>query len=284
MKISNVPELINCNRRLLSFSPPVVMGILNLTPDSFFDGGKFTDMRRMLSHTAEMIKQGAAIIDIGAQSTRPGAKFISEKEELKRLIPALEILVKKFPDIIFSADTFRSSVAKAAVEAGAHIVNDISGGTLDKKMYKAAGKLCVPYILMHLKGTPQTMQQNPHYKNVVTEVIDFLQKRIYRLRNEGVKDLIIDPGFGFGKTLQHNLELLNHLSEIRLITGCPLLAGISRKSMINKILGTTPADALNGTTVMNTIALLKGADILRVHDVKEAVQAVKICHSVPETT
>lgn len=284
MKISNVPELINCNGRLLSFSPPVVMGILNLTPDSFFDGGKFTDMRRMLSHTAEMIKQGAAIIDIGAQSTRPGAKFISEKEELKRLIPALEILVKKFPDIIFSADTFRSSVAKAAVEAGAHIVNDISGGTLDKKMYKTAGKLCVPYILMHLKGTPQTMQQNPHYKNVVTEVIDFLQKRIYRLRNEGVKDLIIDPGFGFGKTLQHNLELLNHLSEIRLITGCPLLAGISRKSMINKILGTTPADALNGTTVMNTIALLKGADILRVHDVKEAVQAVKICHSVPETT
>lgn len=252
------------------------MGILNLTPDSFFDGGKFTDTRRMLRHAGEMIKEGAAIIDVGAQSTRPGAKLISEKEELKRLIPAVEILVKKFPDMIFSVDTLRSSVAKAAVESGVRMINDISGGTMDKKMFKTAGKLCVPYILMHIKGIPQTMQKNPRYKNVVTEVIDFLQMRIYRLRSEGVKDIVVDPGFGFGKTLEHNLLLLNHLSEIRLITGCPLLAGISRKSMINKLLETTPARALNGTTVMNTIALLNGADVLRVHDVKEAVEAVKI--------
>lgn len=284
MKISNIPQLINCNGLLLSLSHPVVMGILNLTPDSFFDGGKFTDIRRMLHHAAEMVKKGATIIDIGSQSTRPGAKLISEKEEIKRLIQPLEILLKKFPEMIFSVDTFRSSVAKAAVEAGAHIINDISGGTMDKKMFKTAGKLYVPYILMHIKGTPQTMQKNPRYSNVVTEVIDFLQKRIYRLRNEGVKDIIVDPGFGFGKTLEHNLTLLNHLSEIRLITGCPLLAGISRKSMINKILGTTPAEALNGTTVMNTIALLKGADILRVHDVKEAVEAVKIYQSMLKTT
>lgn len=284
MKISIIPELINCNGLLLSLSHPVVMGILNLTPDSFFDGGKFTDIRRMLHHAAEMVKKGATIIDIGSQSTRPGAKLISEKEEIKRLIQPLEILLKKFPEMIFSVDTFRSSVAKAAVEAGAHIINDISGGTMDKKMFKTAGKLYVPYILMHIKGTPQTMQNNPRYSNVVTEVIDFLQKRIYRLRNEGVKDIIVDPGFGFGKTLEHNFTLLNHLSEIRLITGCPLLAGISRKSMINKILGTTPAEALNGTTVMNTIALLKGADILRVHDVKEAVEAVKIYQSMLKTT
>lgn len=284
MKLSNIPSLVNCNGRLLSFSPPAVMGILNLTPDSFFDGGKFTDTRRMLRHTGEMIKVGATIIDIGAQSTRPGSKLISEKEELKRLIPALEILLKKFPEMIFSVDTFRSSVAKAAINSGAHIINDISGGTMDKKMFTVLGKLQVPYILMHIIGTPQTMQQNPRYKNVVTEVIDFLQKRIYRLRKEGVKDIIIDPGFGFGKTLQHNLILLNHLHEIRLITGCPMLVGISRKTMINKILGTTPAEALNGTTVMNTIALSKGADILRVHDVKEAAEAVTIYQSILKTS
>lgn len=260
------------------------MGILNLTPDSFFDGGKFTDTRPMLRHAALMIKHGAAIIDVGAQSTRPGATLISEKEELKRLIPALNILLNKFPQMIFSVDTFRSSVAKAAVQSGAHIINDISGGTMDKNMFKTAGKLSVPYILMHIKGTPQTMQKNPQYKNVVAEVTAFLQNKIYRLRSEGVKDIIIDPGFGFGKTLEHNLTLLNHLPEIRLITGCPLLAGISRKSMINKILSTAPYDALNGTTVINTIALLNGADVLRVHDVKEAVQAVKIFQSVQRTT
>lgn len=282
MKHSCIPEFINCKGKLISLRPPAVMGILNITPDSFFDGGKFTDMRRMLRHVAGMIKQGATVIDIGAQSTRPGARLISKKEELKRLIPALEILVKKFPEMIFSVDTFRADIAKAAVESGAHIINDISGGTMDKKMFRTAGKLCVPYILMHIKGTPQTMQNNPRYKNVVTEVIDFLQKRIYRLRNEGVTDIIVDPGFGFGKTLEHNLTLLNHLKEIKMITGCPLLAGLSRKSVVNKIIGTSPANALNGTTVMNTLALINDADILRVHDVKEAVEAVKIVSKIKQ--
>lgn len=277
---SSIPATINCNGRLLFISPPAVMGILNLTPDSFFDGGKFTDMRRMLHHAGKMIKEGAAIIDIGAQSTRPGAKQISKKQELRRLIPALNALVKKFPETIFSVDTFCSEVAKAAVESGAHIINDISGGKMDKKMFAVAAKLQVPYILMHIKGTPKTMQKNPHYKNVVTEVIDFFQQRMYRLRNEGVKDIIIDPGFGFGKTPEHNLTLLNHLPELRLITGCPLLVGMSRKSMINKILGTSPAESLNGTTVMNTIALTGNADLLRVHDVKEAVEAVKLTQAL----
>jgi dihydropteroate synthase len=256
------------------------MGILNLTPDSFFDGGKFTDKTRMLRHTVRMIKEGAAVIDVGAQSTRPGARLISAREERERLIPSLELLVKKFPEMIFSVDTFRAEVARAAVESGARMINDISGGTLDKNMFSVAGKLKVPYILMHMKGTPQNMQKNPRYKNVVTEVIGFLQQRIYRLRKEGVSDIIIDAGFGFGKTLEHNLTLLNHLHELRLITGCPLLAGMSRKSMINKILGTSPAEALNGTTVFNTVALMNGAGILRVHDVKEATEAVKITQAL----
>lgn len=280
MKSSNLPTWINCSGRLLSLNPPAVMGILNLTPDSFFDGGKFTDKTRMLRHTVRMIKEGAAVIDVGAQSTRPGARLISAREERERLIPSLELLVKKFPEMIFSVDTFRAEVARAAVESGARMINDISGGTLDKNMFSVAGKLKVPYILMHMKGTPQNMQKNPRYKNVVTEVIGFLQQRIYRLRKEGVSDIIIDAGFGFGKTLEHNLTLLNHLHELRLITGCPLLAGMSRKSMINKILGTSPAEALNGTTVFNTVALMNGAGILRVHDVKEATEAVKITQAL----
>jgi dihydropteroate synthase len=280
VKFPEVPSLINCGGRLISLQPPVVMGILNLTPDSFYDGGKFTDSLRMLRHVRSMIVQGACIIDVGAQSSRPGARLISEKEELKRLMPALELLIKKFPEMIFSVDTFRSAVARAALESGVHIVNDISGGSLDKRMYETVARYQAPYILMHMKGTPATMQKNPAYRNVVTSVIHFLQSRIYRLRQAGVKDIIVDPGFGFGKTLQHNLTLLNHLSEIRTITGCPVLAGMSRKSMINQILQTTPAEALNGTTVMNTLALWQNVDILRVHDVREAVQAIKIVQAV----
>ncbi len=282
MKFPEVPAWINCGGRLVSLRPAAVMGILNLTPDSFYDGGKFTDSRRMLRHVHSMIFQGATMIDIGAQSSRPGARFINEKEELKRLMPALELLMKKFPEMIFSVDTFRSAVARAALESGAHIINDISGGMLDKRMYETVARFQAPYILMHMKGTPATMQKNPVYRNVVTSVINFLQERIHRLRQEGVKDIIVDPGFGFGKTLQHNLTLLNHLPEIRTITGCPVMAGMSRKSMVNQILHTTPAEALNGTTVMNTLALWQNVDILRVHDVREAVQVVKIVQAVKE--
>jgi len=266
---------VNCKGRLLDLAEPKVMGILNITPDSFFDGGKFTEEKSIARQVKKMLDEGAAIIDIGAVSTRPGAKEVSEKEELKRLMPVLENLVKKFPGVIFSVDTYRSGVARKAVESGAAIINDISGGNFDKKMFETVGELKVPYILMHIRGTPTTMQQNPVYKNVVKELIIYFSEKIVQLKDHRVNDIIIDPGFGFGKTLEHNFEILRKLSLFKMLD-CPLLAGMSRKSMINKVLKTSPENALNGTTVLNTIALMNGANILRVHDVKPAKEAIEL--------
>lgn len=256
------------------------MGILNVTPDSFYDGGSFEKESELLVHVEQMLAGGAAIIDVGAQSTRPNSVYISADEEWKRLMGPLQSLRKTFPHIILSADTFHAKVAERAVGQGADMINDISGGTIDNKMFETIASLKVPYVLMHIQGTPQTMQQNPEYKNVVTEVMDYFAERINKLTALGVSDIMIDPGFGFGKTSAHNFELLAHL-ELFKIFDRPLLAGLSRKSMVNKVLGTKPENALNGTTVLNTIALQKGANVLRVHDVKEAVEAIKLLGQIP---
>lgn len=266
---------VNCRGRLLNLSEPKVMGILNITPDSFFDGGKFIEEKQITRQVKKMLQEGASIIDIGAVSSRPGSKPVSSKEESRRLLPFLKTLVKEFPHAIFSVDTFRSEIAQKVIEAGAAIINDISGGNFDKKMFAIVGELKVPYILMHMQGTPKTMQQKPVYKNVVKELIAFFQRKIDQLHKAGVHDIIIDPGFGFGKTTEHNFEILQKLSLFKIL-GCPVLAGMSRKSMINKVLKTIPQNALNGTTSLNTIALLNGANILRVHDVKEAVETITL--------
>jgi len=266
---------INCRGKLLDLSAPKVMGILNLTPDSFFDGGKFTEEKAIIKQAGKMLSEGADIIDVGAHSTRPGAKIVSEATELKRLLPAINSILAKYPDAIISVDTFRASVARKCIDTGAAIVNDVSGGDLDKKMFSTVTELNVPYILMHMKGTFATMQKDPVYKDVVSEVTGHLLKKITKLRKMGLRDLIIDPGFGFGKTVEHNYELLNALPSFGL-HGCPVLAGISRKSMICKVLKINPEKALNGTTALNMVALMKGASLLRVHDVKEAVEVVKL--------
>lgn len=266
---------INCKGKLLNLDELVVMGILNLTPDSFFDGGKYNDEQLIVNKVQKMLDEGAKIIDIGGYSSRPGATEVSETEELNRVIPIIELLVNKFSDIIISIDTFRSEVAKQAITAGAAIINDISAGNMDDKMFATVKKLQVPYIIMHMQGTPETMQENPTYNNVTIEVIDFFAKKINELNQLGVNDIIIDPGFGFGKTLEHNYELLNKLEQFELLE-TPLMVGFSRKSMINKVLNTAPTEALNGTTVLNTLALSKGANIIRVHDVLEAKQVVEL--------
>ncbi len=254
---------------------PLVMGILNITTDSFFDGGKYTSEIEWLAHTKKMIDEGAAIIDIGACSTRPGAEGISEADEIEKLVKVVKSVRKQFPEIIISADTFRAAAAVNAVEAGADIINDISGGTMDEKMFEVVSKLQVPYILMHMQGKPQTMQQNPQYENVTDEVFAFFTEKINELKALGFSKVIIDPGFGFGKTTEHNYTLLKNFNKFKLLN-FPLLAGVSRKSMINILLAVKSSEALNGTSILNTIALCNGAKILRVHDVKEAVQAVKI--------
>ncbi len=266
---------LNCCGQLLNISSPLVMGILNVTPDSFFDGGKFNEETNMLKHVEEMLEEGASIIDIGAVSTRPGANEISEEEEIQRLIPAVKLIHQNFPSAILSVDTYRSKVAEMSIENGAAIINDISAGTFDVNMFKTIARLQVPYIMMHMQGTPQTMQHNPVYKNVTLDIIRFFVKQLEQLRHLGVKDVIIDPGFGFGKTIEHNYGLLASLRSFE-IFDCPLLVGVSRKAMINKVINTKAENALNGTTVVNTIALMNGANILRVHDVKEAMEAVKI--------
>jgi len=260
----------------INLATPVVMGILNITPDSFFDGGKYTSEKNFLFQTEKMLKEGAAIIDVGVASTRPGAEEVSKEEEIKRLIPAMQSLRNEFPEAIFSVDTYRSKVAQLAVETGAHIINDISGGTLDIEMFQTVAALKVPYILMHIKGTPQNMQHDPQYVDVVQEVKYFFRKQLRKLKNFGVSEnIVLDPGFGFGKTVENNYELLRDISSF-IDLGYPVLAGVSRKSIINKVLGIVPDVALNGTTVLNTIALMNGSSILRVHDVKEAVEAVKL--------
>lgn len=266
---------ININGILLTFEKPLIMGILNVTPDSFFDGGKYSNESEIISHVKKMIDDGAAIIDIGAISTRPGAKPVSAEEEELRLISAIELVRKNFNTIIISADTYRAGIAEKAVKAGADIINDVSGGLFDEKMFSTIAALHVPYILMHMQGNPENMQQNPHYSDVFKEVMYYFSERISKLRDAGVYDIIIDPGFGFGKSIEHNYTLLHHLEKFSFFE-LPILTGFSRKSMINRVLNTKPENALNGTTILNTIALMKGANILRVHDVKEAVEAVKI--------
>lgn len=253
----------------------MIMGILNVTPDSFYDGGKYTGEEAWLAHAALMQEQGADIIDIGAYSSRPGAEHISEKEESERLLKVVSSVRKHFPDTLISVDTFRANMAEEAVKRGANIINDISGGTMDPAMFETVARLQIPYVLMHIQGTPQTMQQNPVYTDVLKEVYEHLESRLKQLQNLGLKEVIIDPGFGFGKTVDHNFELLKNLSRFKEL-GCPVLAGISRKSIVNKLLNISSKDSLNGTSVLNTIALQNGAKIIRVHDVKEAKEVITI--------
>ncbi|NVO02327.1 MAG: dihydropteroate synthase [Bacteroidetes bacterium] len=253
----------------------MVMGILNITKDSFYDGGKHIQIADILAHTEKMLTEGAGIIDIGAVSTRPGANEIDEVQEMEIFKEFLPAIVKEFPQAIISVDTYRSNVAKYTIENGAHIINDISAGNFDNKMFETIAELKAPYIMMHIKGTPQNMQQNPIYTNLIGEIISYFQEKILKLKSLGVKDIIVDPGIGFGKTLDHNYEILSKLEMLKIFE-LPILMGVSRKSLIYKLLGGTPAEAQNGTTVLNTVSLLKGASILRVHDVKEAVEAIKI--------
>ena len=268
------PLYINVNGRLMDLSEPQVMGILNVTPDSFYAGSRMETEKDIINRLQQMTSEGASILDIGAYSSRPDAEHITTKEEMKRLRTGLELVRKHQPEAIISVDTFRADVAKMCVEEyGVAIINDISAGNMDATMFETIAQLGVPYIIMHMKGTPQDMQMNPHYDHLVKEVFLYFAERVQKLRDLGVKDIIIDPGFGFGKTLEHNYELINHLDEFHIFE-LPLLVGISRKSMIYKLLGTTPEEALNGTTVLNTFALMKGANILRVHDVKAAKEAV----------
>lgn len=270
---------INCKGRLIDLSFPKVMGILNSTPDSFYDGGKYKDEKSTLLQVEKMLNEGAAFIDVGAYSSRPGAAYISEEEETQRILPVIELLLKEFPEIIISVDTFRSAIAKKTIENGAAMINDISGGKMDNQMFKTVANLQVPYVLMHMLGTPQNMQKDPKYTNVIQEVIAFFSKQIAALHQLKVNDVIIDVGFGFGKTNTHNFELLQDLSLFKNLEA-PILAGISRKSMLYKTLDISAKEALNATTSANTIALLNGANILRVHDVKEAVEAIKIVEKV----
>lgn len=267
---------INCKGKLIDFSTPRVMGILNITPDSFFDGGVYINETKILQQVDKMLTEGATFIDVGAYSSRPGATHISEEEELQRIVPIIKLLVAHFPEILISVDTFRSNVAQKTIEAGAALINDISGGTMDANIFTTVAKLQVPYIIMHMQGTPQNMQQNPQYDDDVTkEVISFFAEQLFNLHQLKVNDVLIDVGFGFGKTIEHNYELLKNLALFKSLDA-PILAGISRKSMVYKPLELTPKTALNATTSANTIALLNGANILRVHDVKEAMEAIKI--------
>jgi dihydropteroate synthase len=258
---------------------PMIMGILNVTPDSFFDGGKYTQESQWLEHAGKMLEEGADIIDVGACSTRPGAEHISEAEESARMLKVVSSLRKHYPESLISVDTFRAAIAEKAVDCGADIINDISGGTLDDRMFETAARLDVPYILMHIQGTPQNMQEQPVYTDVVKEVYEFLEARLKQLNGLGLKKVILDPGFGFGKTTEHNLELFRNLEKFSELNA-PLLVGISRKSIVNKVLNIKSKDALNGTTVLNTIALQKGAKIIRVHDVKEAKEVLTLVRKI----
>ncbi len=266
---------INCNGTLIDLSAPKIMGILNCTPDSFFDGGKYKNTTAIVNQVEKMLCEGATFIDVGAYSSRPGAKHISEEEELNRILPVIKLLISEFPSVLISVDTFRSQVASKCIHNGACIVNDIAAGEMDATMFSTVAKLQVPYIMMHMQGTPQNMQQNPTYTNVVSELIYYFSKKIAELHKLGLNDIITDVGFGFGKTTEHNYQLLKHLELFKKLE-TPLLAGLSRKGMLYKPLGITSESALNATTAANTVALLNGASILRVHDVKEAVETVKI--------
>ncbi|MFN4284692.1 MAG: dihydropteroate synthase [Lacibacter sp.] len=270
---------LNCKGRLFMLETPAVMGIINCTPDSFYAGSRVTTTGQLLQQAEAMLAAGARILDIGGQSTRPGSEKVDAVTEANRVVPFIARVKETFPDAFVSVDTFYASVARAAVEAGADMVNDISAGTLDAQMLPTVAALRVPYIAMHMKGTPQTMQQQAQYNDVVTEVLQWLLQKIQQCREAGIVDVIVDPGFGFAKTAAHNFRLLRELKAFSML-GCPVLAGLSRKSTIYKTLGCTADEALNGTTVLNTVALLNGASLLRVHDVKEAVEAVQLVEAV----
>ena len=272
-------KTINCQQNLIDLSSPKVMGILNITPDSFYDGGKFKNDVKILQHVEKMLDEGATFIDVGGYSSRPNAVHISEEEELIRVLPVVELLLKKIPTILISIDTFRSNIAAKCINVGACMINDISAGTMDDEMFITVSKLQVPYIIMHMKGTPQTMQQSPTYNDIVHELIYYFSKKINDLRALNVNDIIVDVGFGFGKNIEQNYELLRNL-ELFTNLEVPILTGISRKSMLYKLLHTSPDKALNATTAANTIALLNGTNILRVHDVKEAMEAIKIVNAL----
>jgi len=270
---------INCKGNLIDLTVPKVMGILNLTPDSFYDGGKYKTDKDIFSQIEKMLSEGATFIDIGAYSSRPGAKHISEKEELARISAVLEIIIKKFPKILISVDTFRSTIAKQSIEMGACMINDISAGSLDAKMFEIIAQLQVPYCMMHLQGTPQNMQQNVQYENIIKDIIYDFSEKVAKLKSLGVNDLIIDVGFGFSKTLDQNYELLQNLNLFKNLD-LPILVGLSRKSMLSKYLDINADNALNATTIVNTVALQQGANIIRVHDVKEAVETIKILDKI----
>jgi dihydropteroate synthase len=274
--ISGKPRYINAGGRLLDLETPRVMGIINITPDSFYPGSRYKTDDEVLKAASGMLEEGADILDLGGYSSRPGANDISTEEERSRVLRAIKLVSRKFPDAIISVDTFRAEIAREAVtECGAHMINDISGGDADSEMFKVVVDLKVPYVMMHMKGDPRTMQNAPVYEDIVADILRWFGERIYKLKSSGVKDIIIDPGFGFGKTIDHNFELLKRLGDFS-IAGLPVLVGISRKSMIWKTLNLNAGEALNGTTALNAIALYNGADILRVHDVAEAVQTVKL--------
>lgn len=271
----NRKATLNSKDTPIALDSPAVMAILNLTPDSFYGESRAASVKEALYKAETFLREGARFIDLGAYSSRPGAADINVDEELRRLIPVVEALAKEFPEALLSIDTFRAKVAREAIEAGAHLINDIAGGNLDDQMFATVAQLQVPYIMMHMKGTPQNMQQNPSYENITLEVFQYFSQKIAQLKQLGAKDIIIDPGFGFAKTIEHNYELLQQMQTLNSF-GLPILAGFSRKSMITKVLENKAADALNGTTVLNTIALLKGAAILRVHDVKEALECITL--------
>lgn len=266
---------INCLGQLIDLTTPKVMGILNITPNSFYDGGQYVTEKSILNQVEKMLVEGAAFIDLGANSSKPNAAFVSEEEEIERLLPVIKSVLKHFPGTLLSIDTFRSEVAKVSLDLGAAMINDIAAGNLDDKMFKTIAKYQVPYVMMHMKGTPQTMTSLTQYDNIVKEMLFYFSEKIASARSFGINDLVVDPGFGFAKTTEQNYEVLQHLALFQMLD-LPILVGVSRKSMIYKVLETNAEDALNGTTVLNTIALTKGANILRVHDVKEAVQCVKL--------
>lgn len=266
---------INCKGQLIDLAHPKVMGILNVTPNSFFDGGKYNDENEILSQVKKMLNEGATFIDIGAYSSKPNAEFVTEEEEIARIVPVIQLILKQYPETLLSIDTFRAGVAKASLENGAALINDIAAGNLDEKMFEVVAEYNVPYIMMQMRGTPKTMQTMTSYDDIVKEMLFYFSEKIAKARSFGINDLIIDPGFGFAKTLEQNYEVMKKMELFQMLD-LPLLVGISRKSMIYKVLGTTANEALNGTTFLNTIGLTKGANILRVHDVKEAVECVKL--------
>jgi dihydropteroate synthase len=267
---------INCKGQIIDLSTPKIMGILNITPNSFYDGGKYSLENNAIAQVEKMLKEGATFIDIGAYSSKPNAEFVSEEEELNRIIPVVKTLIKEFPESLLSIDTFRSTVAQECINNGAALINDISAGSLDEKMMEVIASNNVPYIMMHLRGTPQTMQDQTNYEHLINEILTYFSDKVNKARSLGINDLIIDPGFGFAKTTDQNYEILSNLELFKMLE-LPILAGVSRKSMIYKTLDTSPEEALNGTTVLNTIAITKGATIIRVHDVKEAMECVKLC-------